>query len=334
MESVPNITELRIGRPVELRVALDPYLSALALGVDALGPHRGAPAEWRQRILGSLRPRSALTMSPLTAAGGSVVPSSVKPLNPIAETPISDQMERLRAIPGDQLLEDLEAVFPPGGLPAHWRYVADRPADWLHGYADTMGEVWRAVEPLWKRARPLLDREIERIGIASVRGELGTVLGGLHPTTTFDGGTLRISDPEPARFDLGGRPLVLVPMLSDSQTLICAFDDPEAVWIGYPLPTAGRLTRGREDAAVETGSLDFMIGPVRTALLRAVARPLTMGELAGLTRLAPSAMTYHCERLVRSGLIRRERYGREIRVSQTARGRRLVEIFPPASGTA
>ena len=334
MEPVQNITELNIGGPVDLRVALDPYLSALALGVDAFSRHRGAPVEWRRRILSSLQPRSALTMSPLTAAGRSVVPSSVKPLNPIAETPISDQVERLRALPADRLLDDLETVFTPGALPAHWRHVADRPDDWLHRYADTMAEVWGAVEPLWKRAPPLLDREIERIGIASVRGELGTVLGDLHPTTTFNDGILKIADPEPARFALGERPLVLVPMLSGSEALICAFDDPEAVWIAYPLPTAGRLARGHEEPAEEAGSLDFMIGPVRTALLRAVARPLSMGELAGLTRLAPSAMTYHCERLVKSGLIRRERYGREIRISQTGRGRRLVEIFPPDTGKA
>lgn len=325
VKPVQSVTQLDTGQVVDVRVALDPYVSTLALGVDALSHPRGAPAVWRRRILGSLTASRALTMRPLAVVGQSVVPGSVKPLNPITETPVGDQVERLRAIPGEQLLEDLEMAFPSGDLPAHWRQVADRPEDWLHGYADTMGDVWSAVEPLWKHALPLLEREIERIGVASVRDGLGTVLADLHPAGAFEDGTLRIPDPEPARFDLGGRPLVLVPMLSAEDALICDFDDPEGAWIAYPLPGVHQPGPAPE----EPGSLDSLVGPVRAALLRAAARPLTMGELARLTRLAPSAVTHHCERLVASGLVRRERQGREIRIHQTDRGRKISELFPP-----
>ncbi|KAB2339293.1 helix-turn-helix domain-containing protein [Actinomadura rudentiformis] len=325
MKPVQTVTELSIGQVFDVRVALDPYASTLALGLDALSHHRGAPAHWKRRILGSLTARKALAMHPLTVEGQSVVPGSVKPLNPISETPVRDQVERLRAIPGEQLLEDLEMAFPSGVLPAHWRQVADRPEDWLHRYADTMVDVWEAVEPLWKHALPLLEREIERIGIASVRNGLGTVLAGLHPAASFEDNVLRIPDPEPARFDLGDRPLVLVPMLVGEDALICDFDDPAGAWIAYPLHVVHDRARGLE----EPGSLVALVGPVRATLLCAAALPVTMGELAKLTQLAPSAVTHHCERLVASGLVHRERQGREIRIHQTERGRKIVELFPP-----
>ncbi|MFD0684447.1 winged helix-turn-helix domain-containing protein [Actinomadura fibrosa] len=320
----PAATELRVGGSVDVRMALDPYVSTLVLSVDALSRRRGVPEEWRHRITGSLSPRDVLALRPLAARDGSVVPGSVAPLNPRTETPVGDQIERLRAIPGERLLHDLEAAYPAGDLPAHWRPVADRPRDWLHRYAATMGRVWDAVEPLWTKARPLLDRELERIGVASVRGALGTVLAGLHPGGAFEDGVLRIPDPQPARFDLGGRPLVLVPMLSAADALICDFDDPDAAWIAYPLAAAHRLAGEPADP----GSLEAMLGPVRAALLRAVERPLTMGELARLARLSPSAVTHHCERLAASGLVRRERRGRETRVRRTERGHAVVALFP------
>ena len=45
-----------------------------------------------------------------------------------------------------------------------------------------------------------------------------------------------------------------------------------------------------------------------------------MGELAALTRLTPSAITYHCERLAAAGLVRTGATGREVRVSLHAPG--------------
>jgi DNA-binding MarR family transcriptional regulator len=52
-----------------------------------------------------------------------------------------------------------------------------------------------------------------------------------------------------------------------------------------------------------------------------------MGELAALTRLTPSAITYHCERLGAAGLVRRERHGREVRVVLTPLAERLTELL-------
>jgi DNA-binding transcriptional ArsR family regulator len=321
-------TELRIGRldDATVRVSLDPYLSVLALTTDALGGRRrGAPESWRRRIRSAVSPIQAQAVWPLVAPGHSVTPDIVSPLSPLLETPVEEQVQRLRDLPPDDLLADLHGVFG-SAPPPHWHAVARRPRQWLHAYAGATDAVWRAMRPAWRDARPLLDREVARVGAAAVRGRLDLVLGGIHPSGRFEDGVLKIRDPEPARFELGGRPLVLVPMVSGGDALICSLDRPDAVWLGYPLPGADRLFRGAPPSA-RGNSLELLVGPVRAQVLAALTRPTTMGELATLTRLTPSAITYHCERLGAAGLVRRERHGREVRVVLTPLAERLTELL-------
>ncbi|MDN3354603.1 winged helix-turn-helix domain-containing protein [Actinomadura sp. DC4] len=323
-----DATELHIGRlgDATVRVSLDPYLSVLALTTDALGGRRrGAPESWRKHIRAAVSPAHAQAVWPLVAPGHSVMPDSVSPLSPVLETSVDDQVERLRGLSPDDLLADLDVVFG-SGPPRHWRAVARQPGQWLRAYAGAMSQVWAAIRPAWRDARPLLDREVARVGAAAVRGRLDVVLGGIHPNGRFEDGVLKIRDPEPARFDLAGRPLVLVPMISGGDALICCLDRPDAVWLGYPVPGVGRLFRGAPTPPHDN-ELELLLGPVRAQLLSVLTRPTTMGELATLTSLTPSAITYHCERLGAAGLVRRERHGREVRVSLTPRAEQLTELF-------
>jgi hypothetical protein len=89
-----------------------------------------------------------------------------------------------------------------GEPPPHWQSVVRQPLAWLHSFADAMAEAWPGVRPLWARARPLLEHEVRRVGIAAVRGELDLILDRLHPASQFGDGVLKIRDPEPGRFDL------------------------------------------------------------------------------------------------------------------------------------
>jgi hypothetical protein len=323
------VTELRIDRVGEVRVALDPYISVLALITDALGRRRGAPEQWRRRVLASLSPGGVRAILPLATPSHSVSPDCVTPENPAREVSVSDQVEGLHALSADELLRDVESVFTEP--PVHWRGVLRQPLAWLHSYANAMAEVWPSVQPLWARATPLLEHEVRRVGIAAMRGDLGLILDRLHPASRFDDDVLRIRDPEPARFDLRARPLVLVPMLSGQQALICNLERDDAVWIAYPLPGVSQLFAGGPGAGRDQGSgpdpLESVLGPVRAQLLLAMERPRTMTELTGLVRLAPSAITYHCDRMAAAGLVWREKRGREVWVARTSRGDALIDVL-------
>lgn len=310
-----------------VRVARDPYISVLALITDAVGRRRGAPQAWRSRVLSALSPRSVQALLPLTTPRQSVTPESVASLNPACEIPVSDQLEWLHAISDDALLGDIHTVFGQTP-PPHWQAALRKPRAWLDDYARAIGEAWQSVEPLWGQARPLLEREIERVGTAVVRGGLDLLLDGLHRVSRFDDGVLTLYDLTPTRVGQGERPLVLVPMLSGNQALICNLERPDSVWVGYPLPGASELSpSSRSTPRPAGGQLEAVTGPVRAHILRASERPLTMTALAKVTRLVPSALTYHCERLAAAGLIRRDRSGRQVWITRTSRGSELVALF-------
>jgi len=320
------VTQLRFDSLGEVRVALDPYISVLALVTDALGRRRGAPETWRRRVLSSLSPGGGRAVLPIAAPSFSVTPDCVTPENPAREISVSDQVEWLHAVSVDELLRDVQSVF--GEPPPHWQGVLRQPLAWVHSYADAMAEVWPCVQPLWAQAKPLLEHEVRRVGIAAMRGGLDLILDRLHPASQFDDDVLRIRDPEPGRFDLRARQLVLVPMLSGRQALICNLERSDAVWIAYPLPGVSQLFGGTPGTGRPGGStLGSVLGPVRAQLLMAVEQPRTMTELTGLARLAPSAITYHCDRMAAARLLRREKRGREVWVSRTSRGDGLIDLF-------
>jgi DNA-binding SARP family transcriptional activator len=321
-----QFTELRIGPLTEIRVALDPFISVLALTTDALGRRRGAPQAWRRRVLASMSPPGAEAILPITAPRYSVTPDCVTPLNPAREIPVRTQVEWLHSVPEDDLLGDIGSVFD-AAPPPQWLAALRQPQSWMHAYADAMADAWRSVEPLWTEARPMLEREIRRVGAAAVRGGLDLILDRLHPASQFDNHVLRIRDPEPASFELGNRPLVLVPMLSGIRALICNLDRADTAWIAYPLPGAGQMSCPEVSGRAASDLLGSVMGPVRAQILLAAEQPLTMSRLAGLSRLPPNVLTHHCERLAAAGLVHQEELSDGVWISQTRRGTSMVALF-------
>ncbi|MCK2220152.1 winged helix-turn-helix domain-containing protein [Actinomadura sp. ATCC 31491] len=296
---------------------------------DALaGRRRGLPEHWRRTLSSRAGRFGHEAARPLGAPGRSIAPDLVVPLPPTAgDVGVRDQLIALRDTPPGALLADLERTFGAGPPPPHWQEAARRPGRWLHGYAGALAAAWEAAEPVWRRARPLLGKEVERVGVAAVRGTPELLLASLsgrvrpHP----GGRGLLIADPEPRTYELGERPIVLVPMLAGRDALILGLDGPEAVWIAYPVPGAETLWRRPDTEAPD--ELSALIGPVRAELLHALEQPMTMSTLAAGLNIAPSGLTYHCDRLCAGRLITRERRGREVWIARTDRAEELLELF-------
>ncbi|MGA5423374.1 hypothetical protein [Streptomyces lavendulocolor] len=105
-------------------------------------------------------------------------------------------------------------------------------------------------------------------------------------------------------------------------------EDPELLRAGYPLPGLGRLAHRSTGphAPPARDRLDLVLGPVRAALLRPARRRPSVSEAAGRAHITVSTATYHCDRLARSGLLRRLRHGREIRLCLTDDGAALLDL--------
>ncbi|WP_146103514.1 ArsR/SmtB family transcription factor [Nonomuraea solani] len=294
---------------------------------DALaGRRRGLPELWRRAISSRVGPAGHDAVRPLAAPGYSIAPDSLVPHSPVdGDISVPTQVSALHDIPPDALIKDLEETFGPGTPPAHWRSAAERPTRWLRGYASALADVWNTTEPLWQRARPLLDREIQRVGVTNVRGGPELLLGALSGRIMYGERGLLISDVEATTHELGDRKIVLVPMLAGKDAVIVSLDHPDAVWIAYPVPGADSLWRKPVAPAVD--ELTALVGPVRADLLCALDQPMTMSMLATDMKIAPSGLTYHCDRLRAGRLITRERRGREVWIARTHRAEELLELF-------
>ncbi|MEV7007934.1 hypothetical protein [Streptosporangium sp. NPDC051022] len=322
-----GFSELRLGRLDDVRVSvvLHPGATLLSLTAGTLGgrPH-GIPRHWRRAVVAAAPRNAAEVLRPLFVPQFSVIPDCVSPTVSMSEA--DTHLERLADLSPDTLLAELETEFPQA-LPAQWQPVVERPRAWIQAYAHLMRVLWQEFKPVWHRADSLLKRERERVGSAAVADHLETVLTDLSPRFRFSGTSLGLPDQQANRFDLNGRRLALVPIVSGNGASIFAFDHPDTVWIGYPLPALGVLWNDGAQDTTPADSLVLTLGRARATILRVARTSLTMSEVASLLHSTAAAATYHCAQLEAAGLLVRERHGRHVRVHVTPKGDALVDLL-------
>ena len=241
---------------------------------------------------------------------------------------VAEQVQRLRDLPGDTMVDDLTRTFGPE-LPAVWRPPADLPRRWLNAYASATADAWSAVSPRWRRAQSLLDLEARRVGAAVVRGGTDVLLNTLHPRIRYENGEIWVPATRELTVGLDGRRLVLVPTIAGSAGRLVGFDLPDVVYLAYPVP--GQASLGEHPAATPTTTgadpLGQVLGRTRAQVLRAATGPISMGRLAAGLECSPRMITYHCGQLESAGLILRERRGQSVWVSRTTRGHELIDLL-------
>jgi DNA-binding transcriptional ArsR family regulator len=302
---------------ITVSVALSPHHSVVALVRQAAS---GRPARGSAVLGQRMRPRSRFAFESFAASGPTTVPSCCLPIPPATDVTVAEQVSLLRELPGQVLLDQMRG--PAGDhLPPAWAPVFDQPGRWLRSWADASLDVWAVLEPQWRKAGPLLDREMRRIGTAVVRGGLDALLNSLHPRINYRDGCLTYALPWHRRHELGRRRLVLVPTLADD--MLVSFELPAIVYLAYPI----RRPRPPHPGPRSEDPLALVLSPARAAALRALRRPLTVSQLAAAIGCAPTTATYHIQHLTAAGLAVRERRGPSVQISRTLRGTELVELL-------
>ena len=264
-----GFTELRMAPgPLQTTVASHPMGTMLSLAADAIGGRsQGLPPHWRSAVRAALPASGGDVLGPLFHPGSASFPDCLAAHGPLGGGRAEDELGRLAATEPALLVEQLEAEFS-GTVPAHWMPAVRAPRQWLHTYVAVFRALWTSFQPIWRMARPLLDREADRVGAAVVRGVLDLLLAQVSPRCRYEDGVLYVSDRQPAVFEQGSRPLVLAPLISGSSASVFSFDLPDVVWIGYPLPGIRQLWTGEGGAPVPDDALRLLLGPVRAAILR------------------------------------------------------------------
>jgi DNA-binding transcriptional ArsR family regulator len=321
---------LRLGDPgaVNLTLVKAPHLSLVLLltarsSSSAVGRTARAARE-------SVCPSGRVALAPVLASAQRVLPDvAATPIPPSADVSVDEQVQRLRELPDDAVVENLTRTYGPE-LPSPWRPAAELPRRWLDSYASATMDAWSTVAPRWRRAQPLLDLEARRVGAAVVRGCTDVLLNTLHPRMHYEDGEFWVPSTHEVTDELAGRRLVLVPTIAGPAGRI-GFDlqeVPDVFYIAYPVPGQAVLAeRGAAPIDVGGDPLCRMLGRMRAQVLRTAHGPVSMGQLAAAVGCSPRVTSYHCDQLEATGLILRERHGKSVWVSRTSRGHELVDLL-------
>jgi DNA-binding transcriptional ArsR family regulator len=306
------------------RVALTPLPSLNFALRDAAGAQRSAtPEAWCSAIRQHLRSQDYETLAPFVTPGPTLVPD---PLVGLADPPgesLKHGIERMMATPTDLLAAEISDCSAASGNPA-WGAAERDPERWLRRYVASLLRAWKGFAPLWRHARPALDREVQRVGMATALDAQLELLDGLFPDAGLDNGRWAVS----CRFWEGrvrfpDRGVVLMPLVAGERSSIFARSGDIMGSISYPV----RSVLGTEADERPAAPLESLLGIPRAQILRTVTRPTNIGRLAEALRAVPSAATHHVAALEAAGLVVRDRRGRNVLVRRTARGEALLELY-------
>lgn len=281
-----------------------------------------------------LRRRDYETLAPLISPGQTLVPDPLLGLvDPPGES-FKSAIERMIATSEDELLAEVAVCRDATGNRA-WNEVERDPQRWLRGYVSTLLRAWQGFGPVWRRAQAALDREVERVGVATAMDAQLELLDGMLTAGRVEDGRWAIA----CKFGDGSKALpetglVLLPLVAGDGGSIIDVAGGTVRRIGYPVRSLSEL--GVEEAHVPR--LEDLLGIPRAQILRALDRPTSIGRLAEALRAVPSAATHHVRALEAAGLVQRDRCGRQVLVQLTARGRSLAalyeEVAPAAHGAS
>jgi DNA-binding transcriptional ArsR family regulator len=242
------------------------------------------------------------------------------PLTPHAE--IGDELRRVSATPPDRVREEITRAYP-SGPPAAARPFVEDPGAALRELVAQMAAFWdAALAPWWPAIEAVLEAEIASRARRLAATGSRSAFDDLHPTVTWDGGTLHIrpTSKEPAEVELAGRGLLLVPSAFVWPTVWPRTDPPWDPALVYPPAGIGDLWAPDEPSG---NALEALIGRRRARILRDLARPASTLELAHRLTISPGGVSDHLRVLHQAGLVTRRREGRQVIYARTKKGHLL-----------
>jgi DNA-binding transcriptional ArsR family regulator len=239
---------------------------------------------------------------------------------------IGDDLAALRRTTARQVRRSLGRVFgdtlpePVAAVAAHPKAGLDTIAAELRAAHD------RLVAPHWPRIRAVLDADVAHRAKQFAAGGSAKLFTGLHPDLRWHAGKLLQTG---ARWrtdrvvNQGPGGLVLIPVVLGSPYALIKGNTSTQTTVRYPARGRGAIwTAGTRPPP---GSTVRLLGRARAELLEALRSPATTTDLARALGVTPSAVSQHLGVLRESGLVERERSGRQVLYLVTALGTALLD---------
>lgn len=185
-----SIATIRVG------VTFNLYASVFALACDGICAVRGTAARSPAAVMvDSLPVASKRALLPIVARGHSLSPDCLTPGIPTRDSPLAEELDRLRSLSRDDVRSDLERTFADTGVPAHWLPVWRNPRRWVEEVTFAFDHIGTYLEGTWRRSTGQREREAQRIGTAVARGGIDVALAAAHPRGRLRGMSLQFRTP-------------------------------------------------------------------------------------------------------------------------------------------
>ena len=256
------------------------------------------------------------------------VPDFLTPPPRSGSPQLTEELERVRATPPEQIRRDL-AVTYEDALPPGLERLYRKPVSGVDGLVRLIEAYWeRALADHWSRLRLVLDGDVVYRTRALAAGGALAVFGDLHERVAWDGGDVVIGSgggEEPdLRVEVTHEGLLLMPSAFVWPMVATMFRPPWAPAIVYPSRGIGTLWQVGESAGSE--ALAALIGRTRAGLLAMLDGPLSTSELAHRAGLSVGGVSRHLAVLRDAGLVAAHRRGHAIVHEPTALGLSLLEV--------
>jgi DNA-binding transcriptional ArsR family regulator len=319
--------ELSVADLLRSRFAISPVREVIEVARAIANPQaRAAHADWLREQRGGLqRIAEAHDLRPLFALtrGYGSTPDFLLPMpkGPLAE--IGGELDRIRAIPADQVQAEIDRCLRANGPVAADVERALR-ADGAQRLADLLAAIWAGlVQASWPTIRASLELDILYQSRASARNGLAAVLRDVAPALNLDGVRPLARHEAGDLRRLDGAGILLVPSIFIWPRVATLHSAP-----GSPLtihyPARGLETAWSTSAPERRGPLRRLIGTTRAQILEALDEPMHTSLLASSLRRSPGNVADHLGVLRSGGLVRKARVGLHVIYSRTSLGDAMV----------
>ncbi|MEV7872477.1 winged helix-turn-helix domain-containing protein [Streptomyces sp. NPDC088124] len=290
---------------------------------------------WRRHTLSRLSPQARLALSMVPPFGES--PDFLSPMQ--SSTP-DEELERVRATPRRQIIENLASVAETRTLPAWARHLADDTDlrndffdGWAHLYTQLLQPYWRQITDLHASDRTLRLQQFMTGGVEHLLAQANPRWMQWSPPVLKIRTVLRTTVYD---LHLEGRGIVLTPSSFLTSSAAVLDDGHARPVVTYPAGKHEALSSltvlsPRPAAPRGTTAVTALLGKTRAAVLSTIAEHpgCTTTELAALSRIAPASASEHATVLREAGLIHTTRHRNRVLHSPSSLGRALLN--KPAS---
>jgi DNA-binding transcriptional ArsR family regulator len=211
---------------------------------------------------------------------------------------------------------------PNVGASPFIRYFLDGDREAILSLCRTMRNLFTTVlEPHWPDIRANHHGELVRRGRLVADRGLRTALTATIPGSRWSGDCLEIDTPQERTVCLGGRGVVLTPVVFWTGPPLVGELGDQPVVLAYPAPAELTFRVGSE-----SDTLAAILGSTRAAVLRLLADEHTTGDVARTLGISAASASEHTSALRAAGLVDSRRDGKAVVHHATGLGVDLLDM--------